>query len=123
MTAKDQELLAEAYMTEVFGFGSKPEIIDIKKQTDPESFSIVLSVLRTNPQVKQYIQSCTSNSCLIDKKQIPRICSVLKKQYESMDNDEFADRIIDAHDILSQISDPSSYEGRSQSQPWGYEPQ
>jgi len=124
MTIKDQELLAEAYLTEIFGFGSKPEMIDIKKELDPESYSIVASVFRNNPSLHDYIQSCNKGSCLIDKNKLPKICNLLKKQYDATDHSsENLDAVIDAHDALVQLYQPTSgYVSSGQSQPWGYKP-
>lgn len=124
MTIKDQELLAEAYLTEVFGFGSKPQMIDIKKELDPESYNIVTSVFQSNPSLQAFVQSCNKISCLIDKNKIPKICNILKKEYDaSTESDERSDSIIDAHDVLAQLYSPASnYHSTAPSQPWGYEP-
>ena len=105
MTSKDQELIAEAYVNEVFGFGSKPKIVDLKKELDPDEFQTVASVFRVNPKIKNYIQSCNLGSCLIDKNKIPKICSILKSDYESMQHhDANTDDIIDTHDILADYN-------------------
>jgi hypothetical protein len=122
MTAKDQELISEAYLNEVFGFGSKPQMIDLKTKLDPESYDLVTMVFRSNPAIRHFTHTCNSNSCLIDKNKIPKICSILKKQHETMDNDETSDNILDTHDILTQVYEPLSYKSDRPPEPWGYEP-
>jgi hypothetical protein len=128
MTTKDQELLAEAYLTEIFGFGAKPEMIDIKQSiTDPQTFVIVNKVLRTNPELKEYTKSCTNSKCILDKKKIPAICKILKRQYEySMDNNventQDTDNIIDTHDALVSVYDPAEYQPTQGSRPYGNDP-
>ena len=38
MNNTDNQLIAEAYLNEIFGFDKKPEMIDLKKQLDPQSY-------------------------------------------------------------------------------------
>jgi len=125
MTHKDQDLLAEAYMNEVFGFGKKPDLIDIKSHLDPEAFAIVTNVFHTNPKIRAYVQNCNLGACLIDKSKISKICDMLKAQYDSTDDSSpELDNIIDTHDALMQVITPTpNYNSRPTSkEPWGYKP-
>lgn len=124
MTNKDQELIAEAYLNEIFGLGSKPQMIDLKKELDPESYNVVANVFRMNSNLRNYSQSCNKISCMIDKNNIPKICGILKKEYDSTDDSsERLDAIIDAHDALIQLHQPTSgYQSSADPQPWGYKP-
>jgi hypothetical protein len=110
MTRKDQQLISETYVNEIFGFNKTDNTIELKNELDPETFETVKNVFSHVEALKKpnpFVKVCSANSCVIDPKYISKACNILKSLYKKEyvnGGNEMTDRIIDTHDALMQLS-------------------